>query len=148
MDIARTVTTHHSIDQVFAYLADFRTAAEWDPATERMERESGDGGVGTVYAGTGTFNGKPMEMRLVVTKLVPNARLELRGENKGVVFEDTIACQSVPDGGTNVTYSSHVSGNGLVRLVIPFLRTSFTRLFDEGAAGLKRALDNLPEKSA
>lgn len=148
MDIARTVTTRHPIDRVFGYLSDFTTTTEWDPATIKTSRISGDGGVGTVYANTGMFNGKAMELLFTVTAFEPGRRISLQGENRGVHITDTMTFTPAQDGGTTVTYASHVTATGLTRLALPFLRKHFTKLFNEGAAGLQRALDNLQGESA
>jgi hypothetical protein len=47
--VERTITVDKPLDLVRAYLADFTNTEEWDPPTRRTVRESGTGGVGTVY---------------------------------------------------------------------------------------------------
>jgi len=49
MKFERTVRVQKPLDEVFAYLSDFTTNAEWDPGTVSMVRTTGDGDVGTVY---------------------------------------------------------------------------------------------------
>jgi hypothetical protein len=57
MQISRTVSTTASLEQAFAYLADFTTTNQWDPGTVRTTRLSGDGGVGTRYRNVSRFHG-------------------------------------------------------------------------------------------
>ena len=55
--IERRVTTTTDPDRVFAYLADFRNAKQWDSGTTSCELVSGDGGPGTVYRNVSAFAG-------------------------------------------------------------------------------------------
>ena len=79
MRISRTVEVDTPLEKVFAYLSDFTTTTEWDPGSVRTVRVSGDGGVGTTYHNTSTFNGRETELVYEVTELVPQERFALRG---------------------------------------------------------------------
>lgn len=148
MDIARTVETATPIDRVFPYLADFTTAAQWDPNTSKVERTSGDGGVGTVYATTSSFAGRELILNLEVVAYEPNHRIQFLSADRNVQVRDTVTCEATPTGGTRITYSSHVTYSGVAKLFGPFLRRSFERLFDSGATGLKQAVDALGGNAA
>ena len=60
--IQETATTARPRPEAFAYVADFTTAAEWDPGLRYSERVSGDGGVGTRYRVGATFAGRVVPM--------------------------------------------------------------------------------------
>lgn len=140
--ISRTVTVEQPVDRVFAYLSDFTTTTAWDPGTVRTVLDSGDGGVGTRYQNTSRFLGRTTELTYIVTDLVPDQRIQLRGENKTVVAEDTMTLVPVP-GGTEVTYRADFTFKGLAAWAAPLLRPALNRLGDRAETGLRRALEAL-----
>ena len=93
MQFVRQLTVPASSEHVFAYLSDFTTTNEWDPATVRTERVSGTGGVGTRYRNVSRFMGREAEVMYVVTQLEPDRRFTLRGENGSLVAEDDMRVQ-------------------------------------------------------
>ncbi len=128
--------------RVFAYLRDFTTTNEWDPATVRTDRLSGDGGIGTAYRNTTRFAGRETQLRYVVTEHLAPRTITLRGENRGVVATDTITVEPAP-GGSRVTYTARFELRGVWRVAEPLLRPAFRRLGDDAEAGLRAALARL-----
>ncbi|MHB0928713.1 MAG: SRPBCC family protein [Candidatus Nanopelagicales bacterium] len=139
MRITRTVDSPRAISDVFAYLSDFTTTTEWDPGTVLTTRLSGDGGLGTVYANTSSFNGRQTELVYTVTVFEPNQQVQLQGENRTVHATDTMSFQALKHG-TRVTYDAHFRFKGLAVLAQPLLVRAFKHLGDEAEAGLRRAL--------
>jgi carbon monoxide dehydrogenase subunit G len=142
MRVQRTVTVEKPLDKVFTYLSDFTTTTEWDPGTVKTVRASGDGGFGTEYLNTSTFNGRQTELTYTVIDLVPNTRIGLRGENKTLVAHDTMTFRETGNQ-TEVTYTADFTFKGVARLVAPFLKSAFTRLGDEAETGMASALARL-----
>lgn len=142
MIVSRTVTVDQPVERVFAYVSDFTTTTAWDPGTVRTVRTSGDGGVGTRYQNTSRFLGRTTELTYTVTDLVPDQRIQLRGENKTVVAEDTMTLVPV-DGGTELTYRAEFTFKGLAAWVAPLLRPALDRLGDQAEVGLRQALEAL-----
>ncbi len=141
--VTREVRTRATPRAVFAYLADFATTADWDPGTVRTVRRSGDGGVGTVYDNTSSFNGRTTELTYTVTDHQPPRRITLRGENRTLLALDTITVEPREDG-TLVRYQATFRFRSLLlRLATPFLRPAFRRLGDEAEAGMRAALAKL-----
>jgi uncharacterized protein YndB with AHSA1/START domain len=157
MEIERSVTVAHPVDRVFAYLSDFTNTEEWDPGTVHTERVAGEGGVGSRYRNTSTFLGRKTELDYLVTELVPEEKLALRGENATVVAHDTMtfvrtvlggasgngAGGAGGAGGTTVTYRAEFEFKGVVKLVAPLLAPAFKKLGDEAQQGLRDALGQL-----
>ena len=141
MRITRTVASRRPASEVFAYLSDFTTTTEWDPGTVRTTLLSGDGGVGTRYSNTSTFNGRQTHLVYEVIEFVPGELIRLRGENKTVTAIDTITVQSMFDG-TRITYDADFTFKGVAAIAAPFLRSAFRKLGDEAASGLRKALAN------
>ena len=143
MQISRTVEVDTPLEKVFAYLSDFTTTTEWDPGSVRTVRVSGDGGVGTTYHNTSTFNGRETELVYEVIELVPQEKFALRGENKTVVANDTMEFASTTTGGSRVTYTADFDFKGLVKLLAPLLGGAFKKLGDEAERGLREHLSAL-----
>jgi uncharacterized protein YndB with AHSA1/START domain len=147
MRLQRTVTVEKPLERVFTYLSDFTTTTEWDPGTVRTIRTSGDGAFGTEYLNTSTFAGRQSELTYVVTELVPNQRIALRGENKTVIAQDTMTFREAgSDTGaahTEVTYTADFTFKGIARLVAPFMKPAFTKLGNEAETGMAAALTRL-----
>ena len=147
MRLQVTVTVEKPLDTVFAYLSDFTTTTEWDPGTVKTVLASGDGGFGTEYLNTSTFNGRQTQLTYVVQELVPNQRISLRGENKTLIAHDTMTFREVgsKETGTKteVTYTADFTFKGITKLIAPILTPAFTRLENEAETGLAEALARL-----
>ena len=140
--LERTVRTDAPIERVYAYLSDFTTTTEWDPGTVRTTREQGDGGVGTTYRNVSKFAGRETTLTYAVQQLSQPELIRLRGENKTVVATDTMRLRPL-GAGTEVTYQVEFAFQGLARYLEPLLRLPLKKLADDGAAGMKSALDRL-----
>lgn len=149
--MARYVTdidSPRSREELFAYLADFSNAAEWDPGVSAAERLGGDGAVAAgeefrvmVRAVRGET---PLTYR--VTAIDPPASVTFRAENALLVSLDTITFAEHGDG-TRVRYDADLRLKGPLRLADPLLRIAFSRIGDRARDGLCRALDGTVTKS-
>lgn len=137
--LSATVESPKPIEQAFAYMADFTTTTEWDPATVVTERISGDGGLGSRYRNITEFNGNQTQVEYVVTDFRPNDRVELRGENNTLSAVDTMTFRRTSTG-TRVTYTAEFTFKGLFRLASPFLRGAFNKLETGALQGLQQHL--------
>lgn len=138
--LSETLTTAKPRHDVFAYVSDFSTVAEWDPGVVASRLSSGDGGIGSVYAVTATFSGREVPMTYTVVDLAAPERIVLRGSGKTVDAIDTIECFDHDDG-TRVVYTAEFRLKGLLRLATPFLGATFRRLGEAAIGGLDRALN-------
>jgi hypothetical protein len=132
------LTTDRSPVETFAYLADFRSAAEWDP------------GVGSVELVAGVVPGPDAEyeveasgsmLRYVTEVYEPPTTVRLRGRNRWVTSLDTITVAAHDGGGSVVTYDADLVLNGPLRLFDLALGLVFRPIGDRAAKGLARALD-------
>jgi uncharacterized protein YndB with AHSA1/START domain len=142
MRLLTTVVTDKPLAEVFAYLADFTTTTEWDPGTVTTVRQRGDGSVGTTYLNTSTFLGRQTQLTYVVRELVPDERIQLRGENQTVVSVDTMSFRTI-ETGTEVTYEAEFTFKGPARFVAPLLRPALERLGRQAQTGMREALGRL-----
>ncbi|MBI5737034.1 MAG: SRPBCC family protein, partial [Mycolicibacterium neoaurum] len=102
IEMEREVTTAVAPDRVFAYLSDFTTTEQWEPATVRTVRISGDGGVGTRYANTSRFAGRTSDLEYEVLGVTPGRSIQLRGHNDSLIAHDIITVTPC-EGGSKVT---------------------------------------------
>lgn len=140
MVVTEVIEVPRSVEESFAYVADFTTVADWDPGIHESRQVSGDGGVGTVYEVQAEFRGKTMPFTYTVTALEQDARIVLDGVGEKATSLDTIAFEPAADGGTRITYSADFKLKGVLRLVEPFLGGTFKALARKALAGLEAEL--------
>lgn len=145
--INRTVTTSTDPQTVFAYLADFTNATEWDSGTESCTRTSGDGGVGTVYRNVSRFAGRKVELDYTV-KVLAEPTFVIEGSTGSTTSLDTIVVRPHAGGGSEVDYTAEFTFGGIVKLFTPVMVPMLQKLGNDTAATLKTALDRLGRASA
>ncbi|MFM8973081.1 MAG: SRPBCC family protein [Actinomycetota bacterium] len=130
-----------SADRAFAYLADLRNFAEWDPGVTRSELVAGDGpGPDAAYAVTVAGVGRPLTLRYETTAYEPPSRIEVRAASSLLTSVDVVTVEP-SGGGSLVTYDATLTLRGPARLGEPILALGFRRIGDRAAAGLRAALD-------
>ena len=141
MVVTEVIEVPRSLEESFAYVADFTTVAEWDPGIHSSRRVSGDGGVGSVYEVEAEFRGKTMPFTYTVTAFERDARIVLDGVGEKATSLDTIAFEPGAGAGTRITYSADFKLKGVLRVAEPFLGGTFRQLAAKALAGLKTRLD-------
>ena len=126
--------------EVFAYLADFARAAEWDPGIIEARRlTEGPTAVGSRFEVIAVFRGNRQRFEYVVAEYDEGRRIVLHGEGAKAISDDTIDVES-GDGRTRVTYEADLRLKGLFRLAEPFLGRAVERMGDDALAGLESQL--------
>lgn len=138
-----TVTSPRPPDEVFAYLADFRSVADWDPSIKRSEHVNGDDPVkvGAIFRVTTSTTVSDVVLEYETVDLQRPHRIVLRGENASMVSIDTIEVAAGPDGGSEVTYDAEIELKGVRKLADPVLQFGFNRLGDKARDGLRAKLN-------
>jgi carbon monoxide dehydrogenase subunit G len=137
--MARYVTkvrTARAPKDVFAYMADLRNFAEWDPGVKKAVQVEGDGG-GPTSSFDVTVSGTTL--RYVTTEYHEPRNLLVVAESATLVSTDRVTVEAV-DGGSVVTYDADLRLKGLLRVADPLLKLAFGRIGDRAAAGLRTAL--------
>lgn len=139
------------IDDVFRYICDFTTTAEWDPGTVTTVRQEGDGGVGTWYLNTLRFGRRTVVLDYTVTECVENHVFALHGRNPTL---DALVRFSVREATvgphllwTRLTFTGDYQFRGRSRLASPILASSLEQICDAGQQGLEKALLALPRST-
>lgn len=140
--IERVVAVNKPAPRVWEYLSDFRSTNDWDPGTKQTTRESGDGGVGTVYKNVSEFAGKEVEIIYTVTEMTPGEQYTIVGETDALTSTDTITV-SGSDTNAEVTYRAVFEFHGLTKLADPFMGHPLKKLGDDAQEQLQQALEKL-----
>jgi hypothetical protein len=128
-------------DEAFAYMADLRNFAAWDPGVEWVDQVTGDGaGPGAAFDVAVKVPGSTMTLRYdTIAFDDASTTMTAFAENAWLTSEDTITVE--PDGeGSIVTYDAVLRLKGLLGLSDPLLRLTFGQIGDRAAAGLIDAL--------
>lgn len=127
--------------EAFAYMADLRNFAEWDPGVDQVDQVEGDGPGSDAAFDVGVkLPGWTMTLRYE-TVVYDEAATTVTAFAENAVFtsEDTITV--VPDGdGSIVTYDAVLKMKSLLGLSDPLLQLSFNQIGGRAAAGLVDAL--------
>ena len=137
-----SVRTPMSPYDAFAYMADLRNFAEWDPGVDRVEQVSGDGaGPGASFDVGVKTPARTITLRYDTVAYDPPNTVLAVAKNALLTSRDTITVQLDDAGdGSIVTYDAVLTLNGPLRLADPLLGLSFQRIGDRAAAGLIAAL--------
>ncbi|MGH2973439.1 MAG: SRPBCC family protein [Solirubrobacterales bacterium] len=138
---ATTVTSPGPPTEVFEYLADFSSTAEWDPGVSEARSLTDEplraGARFHVVAG---FLGRRVPLEYRTVEIDPPRRVVLRAETPTVVSEDTITVSALPGSSAQVTYDASLHLRGALRIADPVLGLLFRRVGDRAKAGLAATL--------
>lgn len=136
-----TVRTPRSQVDAFAYMADLRNFAEWDPGVRRVDQVTGEGaGSDAEFDVTVSSAGPDLTLRYVTTEFDDPATVTVRAESR--LFTSLDRIEVVADGdGCLVTYDAELTLNGPLGLFDLALRPVFDRIGRRADAGLQAALD-------
>ncbi len=138
---AATVTSPGSPAEVFEYLADFSSTAEWDPGVSEARRLDADPlRAGARFRVVADFLGRSVPLEYRTVEIDPPRRVVLRAETRTVVSEDTITVRALPGFRSQVTYDARLGLRGTLRFANPALALLFRRIGDRAKAGLAATL--------
>lgn len=129
-----TVPSRLTPDEAFAYMADFRNVAEWDPSIKDVDLV---GGAPAAEGGRYRVKMSSTELDYEMTDVDHGRRVVVRGENGWVVSIDEITVAPGDDGLADVTYDAKLSLKGPLKLGDPLLSLVFRRLGDNARDGLR-----------
>jgi carbon monoxide dehydrogenase subunit G len=138
--IARILTPKPA-EEAFAYMADLRNFAEWDPGVVSSQQVAGDGpGLDAAYDVTVRAGSRKMTLRYVVTEYNAPKRIEVVGKTKLLTSTDVIEVSADGDE-TLVVYDAKLDLPFPLSLGDALLSRTFDKIGDKAAAGMEQALD-------
>ena len=137
-----TVTAPHAPAEIWDYLADLRSIAEWDPSVEEIQLVSGEPGtVGARYQLEVGFLGSRVSLPYVAVTVERPTRVVFTAETESVVVRDEARIRPLAGGGSSVVWDAQLRLKGARRLLDPLLRLAFSRLGRRAARGLAERLN-------
>lgn len=135
-------TINRPLPEVFAYVAEFSTVAEWDPGVDESSRISeGDLGVGTRFSVVANFNGRTIPLEYEMIRYVENELAVLEVESSRFDAVDTIKFRAIDDQTTEVDYTAEFVLKSFMRLLEPFLGGTFDKLGKKAMDGMAATLN-------
>lgn len=128
------------MDETFAFMADMRQFARWDPNIVRVHQVRGDGG-GPESAWDVTVRSLTGEMTLryeTVTYAAP-ARVVLRARTPRIESLDEVRVEPAPTGSA-IVYEANLDFLGVLAPLSPVLGIVLGRIGDRAATGLRQLL--------
>ena len=135
-----SVESSKSVEEAFAYMADLRNFANWDPGVLTVTQVAGDGaGPGSSFDVAVKSVGGGTVLRYETLEYDEPANLLVEARNSKFTSIDRITVVA-KDEGSIVTYSAELLLNGCLSPLNPLLGLVFNRIGDRAAAGLRRVL--------
>jgi NAD(P)-dependent dehydrogenase (short-subunit alcohol dehydrogenase family) len=136
-----TALSELSAEETFDYLAEFSSAAEWDPGVSGAQRlDDGPVGLGSAFRLDVSVAGRAVPLDYRVVSYQRPHRVVLLGENDTIRSEDTVTVAPRTGGGSVLTYDADLRLKGVAAVFNPFLAIPFRRIGDRGLSGLRRVL--------
>lgn len=138
-----TIETPRPPVDAFAYMADLRNFAEWDPGVREASQVEGDGpGPDAVYDVTVDAPGSGLTLRYRTIEFDAPRSIRVRATSRTFTSEDTVTVEPAGSGSL-VTYRAELDLNGPLRVFDLLLRPIFGRIAGRANDGLLRALDGI-----
>jgi Polyketide cyclase / dehydrase and lipid transport len=129
------------LDEAFAYLSRFSSAAQWDPGVSGARMVTLEPvGPGSAFELDAVFMGNTVELRYEITAFEPPNRVVLTAENRSVRSTDEITLTTASSGATVIDYNAELVLKGAARLAAPIFALAFRRIGDRAAEGLLATL--------
>ena len=127
--------------EMFAYLSDFSSTAEWDPGVVEAKRLGNEPiGEGSEFRLVATFLHRKTPLTYRIVEYDPPNSVTFRGENQTVVSLDRITFEPY-DGGTRITYDADLALKGRLKIADPLFALAFKRIGDHALAGLRKTIE-------
>ena len=135
-----TVRTPRSPHEAFAYMADLRNFAEWDPGVKQVTQVDGSGGGPSASFDVVVKSGPgELTLRYVTTQYDEPHLVLIEARSRMLTSIDRITVIGSVTG-CLVTYDAELKLNGLLRYADFMMRPLFRRIGDRAAEGLVTAL--------
>lgn len=135
-----TILTSRPGEEVFDYMADFTSVAEWDGTVTRADRVgSKPPGLGAHFEVVVRMLGRENELCYETIEYERPHRFVLKADAGALTSVDEVRVRETAEG-TELVYDAKLEPNGLMKLADPVLGLLFKRLGNQAADGLAREL--------
>jgi NAD(P)-dependent dehydrogenase (short-subunit alcohol dehydrogenase family) len=139
------VEVQRPVEEVFSYVSDFATTAEWDPTVVSARKVTpGAIAIGTQFEVVCALPVGSVTLLYTLLELQEHSRIVLRGRSVFFDVQDTITLTSTTNG-TELDYTAEFTFKPLVSGIATRSRKGLEKMGRESVAGLAEALqDNFP----
>ncbi len=135
-----SIETQQTPAEVFSYLSDFSTAAEWDPGVVEAERLDDEPlAEDARFRLVADFMGRRTALTYRIVEYDAPHAVAFLGENATVTSRDQITFEPTEEG-TRVSYDADLRLKGPLRVIDPLLALAFNRTGDRALEGLREVL--------
>jgi hypothetical protein len=137
-----TVRTPKSVEESFAYMADLRNFAQWDPGVISSTQVEGDGPEPNAAFDVEVKGiPRPITLRYRLSSFEAPNLFVAEAKSSLLTSVDTITIRRDDADGSLVTYDAELTLNGPLGLADPLLARAFDGIGDRAARGLVEALE-------
>ena len=137
-----TVSTSQAPHAAFAYMADLRNFAKWDPGVKRVSQVDGSGGGLDASFDVVVASGRrELTLRYTTVEYDEPRKVRVEARSRLLTSVDSVSVSTDSASRCLVTYDAVLTLNGPLRHADFVLRPVFKRLGDRAARGLVGALD-------
>lgn len=135
------VEAPHSAEEVWHYLADLRSAAEWDPSVEEVELTGGEPRAeGASYELEVSFRGRSIALPYRTVEVDPPHRVVFEAATETVSVRDEARIEAIGESSCRVTWDADLRLQGARRILDLPLRGLFNQLGEDARKGLGERL--------
>ena len=124
-------------DEVFAYVADQRHAADWHPAIISARRSDDIVEVGTVTDSVFVFYTREIPLAFEITELDGARLMVAEASSRRARAREEFVVEPGARGGTRLAYHSELRLGGLLRVLDRGLQVAFDSIGERAAKGLR-----------
>lgn len=136
-----TVQSHRRAEEVWHYLADLRSVAEWDPSVDRVVLIDGEPRtLSARYELEVSFRGKSLALPYRTVEVDPPHRVVFTAGTDSVSVRDEARIEPAGPEGSRVIWDAELRLRGFRRLLEPLLRPAFNRIGKAAENGLAERL--------
>lgn len=137
-----TVRTSQAPHAAFAYMADLRNFATWDPGVKRVSQVEGSGGGPDASFDVVVASGpRELTLRYITVEYDEPRKVRVEARSRLLTSIDTISVSVDSASHCLVTYDAVLTLNGPLRYADFVLKPIFNRIGDRAARGLVAALE-------
>ncbi len=130
------------VERVFAYVTDFRTAAEWqDGVIESTQTPDAPTQVGTKLKTVRMLMGQRLEAAGEVTEFVPNEKFAFKSTSGPIQFSFDQKFAST-DGGTKLDIHVEMEASGFLKVAEGAIAGNLKKQFEDQAKKLKEIMES------
>ena len=139
--IHRNRQSHRRAEEVWHYVADLRSVAEWDPSVDRIVLIDGEPRtLSARYELEVSFRGKSLALPYRTVEVDPPHRVVFTAGTDSVSVRDEARIEPAGPEGSRVIWDAELRLRGFRRLLEPLLRPAFNRIGKAAENGLAERL--------